>query len=162
MNSPTALNKRGKKIHKYGEDLDSQKELDFYERFIMNKWPRELVKVHLKFELVKGRDIGRARIYGVSYTPDIVILAPDGSFKHVYDVKNSFTPYGIDTANKLYFRLFAMKYRIPVEAVVIRAHNFKSVAIGVTKQLRTTKDGKAPNPIVRTDPDYDWIEATNY
>lgn len=67
MNSPTALNKRGKKIHKYDEDWDSQKELDFYERFIMDKWPRELVKVHLKFELVKGRNIGLARIYGVSY-----------------------------------------------------------------------------------------------
>lgn len=162
MNSPTALNKRGKKIHKYGEDWDSQKELDFYERFIMNKWPSELVQVHTRFELLKSRDIGQATINRISYTPDVVILDDKGQFKHVYDVKNSFTPYGIDAANKLYFRLFAMKYHIPVEAVVIRAHNFKSVAIGVTKQLRTTKDGKAPDPIVRTDPDYDWIEATNY
>lgn len=160
---PSAINKRGKKIAKYGEKWDSEKELLFYERFIKGKWTDDLVKVHPKFSLIESREIDQgAKVYSISYTPDIVIYTPEGKIKHAYDVKNSFTPYAIDNGNKLTFRLFAMKYRVPVEVVVIRTHDFKSCAFGITKPLRTLKTGKAPDPIIRTNPDYNWIEATNY
>ena len=160
--SPTALNRRGKKIEKYGEKWDSQKELWFYERFIMDKWPSRLVSIHPKFELLKLKKIGIASISSISYTPDVVIYTRDGHLKHVYDVKNSFGPYGIDNGNRLTFRLFAMKYGIPIEAVVVRSHDFRCMAIGVTKPLRSSKAGKAPDPIIRDNPAYSWIESTNY
>lgn len=162
MKSPTAINKRGKKIYKYGEKWDSQKELWFYERFIMDKWPKSLIEVHPKFELVKIKRLEVASLSAISYKPDIVIYDHYGNLKHVYDVKNSFGPYGIDTGNKLRFLLFAHKYNIPVEAAVVRTHDFRSMAIGVTKQLRSTKNGKAPEPIIRDNPAYSWIESTNY
>lgn len=161
--SPTALNKHGKKIDKYGERFDSQKELDFYERFIKDKVPAELVAIHKTFVLVKKLNISSPAIIPQwKYTPDYVIYNEAGEIEHVYDVKNSFGIYGIDTGNKLTFKCFARVYGIPVEAVVVRKHDFKVAAIGVTKQLNLTGKAKTPKPIVRTNVNYNWREATNY
>lgn len=170
--SPTSVNKWGKKIPKYGFLFDSQKELDFYERFIMNQVPKELVEVHPTFKLFETSavGVGSVKIYGIKYTPDYIIYDKNHVMKHVYDVKNSLGVYGIDNGNKLSFRLFAMKYHIPVEAVVVRTHDFKVAAIGVTKPLNVNwskkklQEGKkqGPPPIIRNNVFYDWIEATNY
>ena len=73
---------------------------------------------------------------------------------HVYDVKNSFGAYGIDQSAKLRFRMFAIKFKIPVEAVVVRKHDFKVIAQGVTKP-RADKD-----PFITSNIKYDWIKAT--
>lgn len=64
--------------------------------------------------------------------------------------------YGIDQGNKLRFRMFAVRYGVPVEAVVILAHEFKTIAQGVTKPLNDKE------PLHKTDLNYSWIEATNY
>jgi len=148
--------KTGKKLHKYGEDWDSQKELAFYERFIMNKVPPELVTIHEPFVLVDSMAIEhRAKIYSWKYTPDIVIRDCEGNFKHVYDVKNSFGIYGLRPENKLTFKQFARLYGIPVEAVVVRTRDFKTICVGVTKP-------RTKNPLIKNNTNYDWIEATNY
>lgn len=167
--------KTGKKLHKYGEDWDSEKELAFYERFILNKVPPELITIHESFGLlVKMRAIYPAVIPSWKYTPDIVIRNKAGQIEHVYDVKNSFSDYGISTANKLTFKQFARIYGVPVEAVVVRTHDFKTACVGVTKQLdlhwtqkkqdQRIKDGKKPTnpPLIKTNTNYPWIEATNY
>ena len=75
---------------------------------------------------------------------------------HVYDVKNSFGIYGIDAAAKLRFRLFAGKYGHPVEAVVVRKYDFKTIVQNVTKQLHSK------TALVKKDFSYNWLEATNY
>lgn len=161
--SPTALNKHGKKIDKYGERFDSQKELDFYERFIKDQVPPELVSIHEKFVLVKKMAITPpAFVPQQVYTPDFVIRDREGNLKHVYDVKNSLGVYGIDNGNRLTFKHFARIYGIPVEAVVVRTHDFKAAAIGVTKQLNISGKAKTPGPIIRTNVNYNWREATNY
>jgi hypothetical protein len=88
------------------------------------------------------------------YTPDFVVYDEEGIIAHVYDVKNSFGLYGIDQANKDRFKSFAAQYGIPVEAVVLRAHNFRSIAQGLTKSRKTDE------PIIRTDFRYPWTDAT--
>lgn len=151
MAGPTALNKRGTKVIVDGYTFDSRKEADFYLRFVKDTiYPFE---VHPKFVLSELKDIGDARIGKIVYTPDFVIYY-DNTIAHVYDVKNSFGVYGIDGQAKLRFRLFAGIYCIPVEAVVVRKHDFKVMAIGVTKQLK--------EPLIKTDFNYRWQEATGY
>lgn len=163
MNSPTALNKRGNKIHKWGKDWDSQKELDFYERFLMKQVDPNHVSIHPRFVLAEKKTVQQgAVISGIRYTPDFIIYDDFMHILHVYDVKNSFGVYGIDQGNKLTFRLFAMHTGVPVEAVVVRKHDFKAACIGVTKQLNLTGKAKTPKPIVRQDVWYNWKEATNY
>lgn len=163
MSSPTAINKRGTKIEKWGQKFDSQKELDFYERFILKQVNPEHVSVHPHFVLAEKKLISQgASINSIRYTPDFVIYDDFMHILHVYDVKNSFGPYGIDNGNKLTFRLFAMHTGIPVEAVVVRRHDFKAACIGVTKQLNLTGKASTPKPIIRNDVFYNWKEATNY
>lgn len=152
--SPTALNKRGKKVKLDGYTFDSQKEADFYERFVKNcKLPYE---VHPRFILEPKKIITGGSISSISYSPDFIIKDDSGTWLHVIDVKNSFGIYGIDTSNKLRFRLFAMKYGHPVEAVVIRKHDFKVITQGVTKPLNEKK------PFITNNFDYHWQQATNY
>ncbi|GKT04411.1 DUF1064 domain-containing protein [Furfurilactobacillus sp. WILCCON 0119] len=163
MNSPTALNKSGKKIEKWGQKFDSQKELDFYERFIKDQVASDRVSVHPRFVLADKKQVEQgAVISGIRYTPDFVIYDDFMHILHVYDVKNSFGVYGIDNGNRLTFRLFAMQTGVPVEAVVVRKHDFKAACIGVTKQLNLSGQAKTPSPIVRSDVFYNWKEATNY
>lgn len=153
-NSPTALNKRGSKVDLDGYTFDSEKEALFYQRFVK---PCGLpFEVHPRFVLKELQQIVDAKISAIAYSPDFIIKDFEGNWLHVIDVKNSFGPYGIDQANKLRFRLFAMKYGHPVEAVVIRKNDFKVITQGVTKQL------KEKTPFITQGFNYHWRDATNY
>ena len=154
MQSPTALNKRGKKIEADGSKFDSKKEFDFYNRFVKDcGLPFE---VHPRFIVEPKQEIQGGNISSIAYTPDFIIFDPSGNWLHVYDVKNSLGPYGIDQSNKLRFRLFAMRYGHPVEAVVVRTNDFKVITQGVTKPLNDKE------PLIKRDFNYSWVEATNY
>lgn len=153
-NSPTALNKRGSKVNLDGYTFDSLKEAQFYERFVKRcGLPFE---VHPRFTLHGLKEIEGGKISSISYSPDFIILDHEGNWKHVIDVKNSHGMYGIDQSNKLRFRLFAMKFGHPVEAVVIRTKDFKVITQGVTKPLNDKK------PFITSDFEYHWRDATNY
>ena len=156
MAAPTALNKRGTKVHLDGYTFDSQKEADFYTRFVRDS---ELqYAIHPKFVLESLKTLPRnerLKVPQYVYTPDFVVYNPAGRLFHVYDVKNSFGPYGISTDVKNRFKAFTRKYGIPVEAVVVRKHDFKVIAQGITKQRKPTQ------PLVCANLLYDWIEATN-
>jgi hypothetical protein len=153
-NSPTALNKRGNKVLADGFTFDSTKEFNFYCQFVKpSGYP---FAVHPRYVLEPLHPISGGKITAIAYKPDFVIYNRVGDIMHVYDVKNSLGPFGIDQSNKLRFRLFAMKVGIPVEAVVVRSHDFKVIAQGVSKPLNE----KAP--LIKRDFQYDWTEATNY
>lgn len=153
MNSPTALNKRGNKVISDGYTFDSHKEYLFYQRFIKHSgWK---YAVHPKYVLEDLALLSKGvKIRAVRYTPDFVIYGNDGEIKHVYDVKNSFGPYGIDVGNKLRFNLFAHKYGVPVEAVVVRKSDFKSIAQCVSKPR------KVNDPYITKTLDYEWKQTT--
>lgn len=153
-NSPTAINKRGTKVYRDGYTFDSAKEDFFYTEFV--KKSGFDFNVHPKFELAKGGRLDRVNVRSVIYTPDFVIYDDKGQMTHVFDVKNSFGVYGIDPVVQLRFKLFLLRYKIPVEAVVVRRNDFKSIAQCVTKKR------KIDDPLICTGFDYDWIKATNY
>ncbi|MDT2392139.1 DUF1064 domain-containing protein [Enterococcus avium] len=155
-NSPTALNKRGNKVIIDGYTFDSEKEAQFYIRFVRDcGLPFE---VHPRFKLTELTELptGGGKISAIAFSPDFIIKDHAGKWLHVIDVKNSFGIYGIDQANKLRFRLFAITHGHPVEAVVIRKNDFKVITQGVTKPLNDKK------PFVTTNFDYHWKDATNY
>jgi len=152
LKSPTALNKRGTKVRIDGYVFDSQKEADFYTRFVRDSGLQ--YTIHPKYMLTPLTELGKVKASQISYKPDFVIYK-NGKISHVYDVKNSFGVYGIDGSVKLRFKLFLLSQGIPVEAVVVRKHDFKVIAQGITKQRKPT------HPLVCTNLLYDWIEATN-
>lgn len=154
MTSPTAMNKRGNKVRVDTFTFDSVKEANFYQRFVKNCGLD--FEVHPRFVLKPLCPIEGAKISSIVYTPDFIIKNFDGSWRHVIDVKNSFGAYGIDQSNKLRFRLFAMEYGTPVEAVVVRARDFKVITQGVTKQLNEEE------PFITDNFDYSWRDATRY
>ncbi|MGO2265827.1 MAG: DUF1064 domain-containing protein [Vagococcus salmoninarum] len=152
--SPTALNKRGNKVLLDGHTFDSEKEAQFYLRFVKDcGLPYE---VHPRFTLLEKHELPGANISSIAYSPDFLIKDHQGNWLHVIDVKNSFGAYGIDASNKLRFRLFAMRFNHPVEAVVIRKHDFKVITQGVTKPLNEKKPFETDNFA------YHWRQATNY
>lgn len=152
MNSPTALNKRGTKVHLDGYTFDSQKEADFYMRFVK---PSKLqYAIHPRYVLSPLTQVGNVKVPQIAYKPDFVIYNND-KIVHVYDVKNSFGVYGIDASVKLRFKLFLLSQGIPVEAVVVRKHDFKVIAQGITKQRKSTQ------PLVCTNLQYNWLKATD-
>ncbi|MGM0238396.1 DUF1064 domain-containing protein [Enterococcus sp. AZ103] len=154
MKGPTALNKRGNKVLIDGYTFDSEKEALFYQRFVKNcGFPFE---VHPRFVLMPKSELAGGNVSAIAYSPDFIILDHDNNWLHVIDVKNSHGMYGIDQANKLRFRLFAMRYHHPVEAVVIRKNDFKVITQGVTKPLKDKK------PFIVNDFNYHWRDATNY
>ncbi|RXA60495.1 DUF1064 domain-containing protein [Enterococcus casseliflavus] len=156
MSSPTALNKRGNKVHLDDFVFDSEKEALFYQRFVKEcGLPFE---VHPRFKLAELTELpgGGGKISQIAYSPDFIIKNHDGTWRHVIDVKNSFGMYGIDQSNKLRFRLFAIKYGHPVEAVVIRKNDFKVITQGVTKPLNERQ------PFITRNFDYHWKDATGY
>lgn len=153
-NSPTAINKRGTKVYRDGYTFDSKKEDFFYTEFVKKSGFQ--FDVHPKFILEKGGKVDRVNVRGVILTPDFVIYDDKGKMTHVYDVKNSFGVYGIDPVVSLRFKMFLVRYKIPVEAVVVRTHDFKVIAQGMDKR----RQPKAA--LVRAGIDYDWIRATNY
>jgi len=155
MEAPTALNKRGTRIHLDGYTFDSQKEADFYTRFVRDSGLKfEVHPRYMLWPLTKLPRDDRLKVPRTVYSPDFLIYDENGVL-HVYDVKNSFGVYGIDASVKLRFKLFALANGIPVEAVVVRRHDFKTIAQGITKQRKPTQ------PLVRDNLLYDWIEATN-
>jgi hypothetical protein len=155
MASPTALNKRGNKVILDGFTFDSTKEAQFYERFV--KGCGLPFEVHPRFKLTELTDLPEGgKISQIAYSPDFIIKNQDGTWRHVIDVKNSHGMYGIDQSNKLRFRLFAIYFKHPVEAVVIRKNDFKVITQGVTKPLNEKK------PLIVSDFDYHWRDATNY
>jgi hypothetical protein len=172
LSSPTALNRRGKKIELDGYTFDSEKEANFYLRFLKGQVPQEQLSVHPHFVLAEKKAIKQGvNVNSIRYTPDFIVYDKFMNVLHIYDVKNSLGDYGIDNGNRLTFRLFAMNQGVPVEAVSILAHSFRSVAVGVTKPLngkwsfnkakRGIKQSGKP-PIERRDVWYNWKEATNY
>ncbi|VDG33357.1 hypothetical protein [Lactobacillus brevis ATCC 367] [Lactiplantibacillus mudanjiangensis] len=146
--SPTAMNKRGTKVHLDGYVFDSRKEADFYERFI--KSCGYDYDVHPRYQLTRQTIIGPAKIAAIAYTPDFIVYDKDGNIMHVYDVKNSFGDYGIDRAVRLRFKLFALNEGIPVEAVVIRKYDFKVKLQGTTKSKK--------EPLVTSNVNYSWTD----
>lgn len=152
--SPTAINKRGKKVQLDGYTFDSIKEAQFYTRFIKNCGFK--YRIHPRFILQPLTPLSVGKMSQVAYTPDVVIYSEYGTMMHVYDVKNSFGAYGIDTGNKLRFKWFTSVWSIPVEAVVIRQHDFKTIAQGVTKMRKITE------PYITKTVNYDWKEATRF
>ena len=151
MKPPTALNKRGNRVELDGYVFDSQKEADFYTRFVRDSGLQ--YAIHPKFVLSPLTELGQVKAAQISYKPDFVIYK-NSKISHVYDVKNSFGVYGIDGSVKLRFKLFLLSQGIPVEAVVVRKHDFKVIAQGITKQRKST------DPLVCTNMLYNWVEAT--
>lgn len=79
---------------------------------------------------------GVIKLRSSSYKPDIVIRDKKGKLLHVIDIKSGFnTQYNIDQAAALRFKMFAMKYEIPVEVVVPNLKSFRVKIIGTTKKF---------------------------
>ncbi|PWT34040.1 hypothetical protein DKZ26_11630 [Limosilactobacillus reuteri] len=139
----------GQKIEKDGYKFDSIKEYNFYENFVKPSG--------LKFEVHKGFKLhpiielqnGDLRLRSSIYTPDFVLYNKDGGMKHVIDIKSGFTQFAIDSAAALRFKLFADKYKVPVEVIVPRVHDFRVKIMGTTKKF---------NPLIREDLTYDTSE----
>lgn len=155
MQRPTALNRYGTKVRLDGYTFDSQKEADFYVQFVRDS--NLHYEIHPRYVLEPLKTLPRSNRLKVSqyaYTPDFVIYNHN-KIAHVYDVKSGLGQYGITTDVKNRFKAFTRKYGIPVEAVVVRKHDFKVIAQGITKQRKSTQ------PLVCTNLLYDWIEATD-
>lgn len=125
----------GEKVKVDGFTFDSKKEHQFYERFIKNSGYK--FEVHKGFQLHAAIPLlnGKLKVRSSRYTPDFVVYDQDGSIKHVYDLKNSFTAFAIDQAAALRFKWFELKYGIPVEVVVPRVNSFKVKIMGTTKKF---------------------------
>ena len=136
----------GNKVECDGYTFDSTKEYNFYKKFIKDCGLK--FKVHEKYTLIdKIKLDDKISIRSLTYKPDFIIFNKDNSIKHVYDVKNGFTDYAIDRAAGLSFKLFAKKYGVPVEIVVVRTHDFKTKILGTTKKYEI----QCHNNV-----DYDW------
>lgn len=75
------------------------------------------------------------------YKSDFVVYDKVGSIKHVYDVKNGYTEYAIDQKSKIKFSLFARKYGIPVEVVVMRK-NYSMSPFWAPRKSQASADGQ--------------------
>ena len=123
----------GNKVEYDGFTFDSTKEFNFYKRFLENSGYN--IGVHDKFKLLEKNIINeKISIRGITYKPDFIVRDNDGTIKHVFDVKNSFGVYGVGRGAGIVFKLFAKRYSIPVEVVVVRTHDFKTKILGTTKK----------------------------
>lgn len=139
----------GNKVECDGYTFDSTKEYNFYKKFIKDCGLK--FKVHEKYTLIDKIKLGnKISIRSLTYKPDFIIFNEDNSIKHVYDVKNGFTPYAIDRGAGISFKLFAQSTGIPVEVVVVRTHDFKTKILGTTKKYEIK---------IRKNVDYDWSEC---
>lgn len=120
----------GKKVHYKDWTFASEKERDFFIRFIENSGKR--FKIHPSFKLVDKFPVGGYNQRGITYAPDFVVYGDDGTVEHVYDVKTGIGQRAVDTSAKLRFKLFSLKTGIPVEVVVPRKHDFKMKLFGFT------------------------------
>lgn len=146
--------KRGNKVNYRDYIFDSQKEFFFYQRFC-EKYDRPdsdfIVKIHPGYDIIDSWELESGlKIRGAKFTPDVVITDKQGNLLHVYDVKNGFTSYAIDSACKLRFKLFTRRYEIPVEVAIVRKNDFKVKIFGTTKQTKIHTFGGI---------DYDWRKA---
>lgn len=121
--------------------FDSQKERDFYQRFIKNSGYQ--FDVHPRFVLEEAGVMNQ-----ITYAPDFVVYDRNGHILHVYDVKSSLDGrFGVDTAAKLRFNLFQRKFKKAVQVVVPRKNDFKMRIYCLRKHVntrreRTNKKGK--------------------
>lgn len=124
------MNHFGKKVHYKDWDFDSEKERDFFIRFIEDSGKR--FKVHPSFKVIDKFPVGGYNQRGITYAPDFVIYGDDSQIEHVYDVKTGINQRAVDTSAKLRFKLFSLKTGIPVEVVVPRKYDFKMKLLGFT------------------------------
>lgn len=118
-----------KKVKVDGYTFDSAKEAQFYQQFIKPSGYK--YEVHPSYTLTNSFLLGGYRQRKTTYAPDFVVF-DEGEIKHVYDVKTSLSSEAISSGAKVRFKWFQLKYRIPVEIVVPRAHDFKMVLYGFT------------------------------
>ena len=143
----------GKRVVYDGYTFDSAKERDFYVKFIKPSGLR--FEVHPNFKIIDKFMVGGTYVRGVWYKPDFVVYDHDGEIKHVYDVKPSVDSQGTDTAAKLRFKLFEKRYRIPVEVIVPRKHDFKMTILGITdlslldKHVKRDRQGREKQTAAR-------------
>lgn len=148
QSKPTAINKRGTKIPYKEYIFDSKKEFTFFKDYIENCGYK--YEVHPQYILMDKFNLDHTtNIRGVSYKPDFVVYNDDGSIKHVYDVKNGFSVYDIDTGVNLRFKMFEKQFNIPVEVAVVRKNKFKVKILGTTKKFAIKE---------LTSVDYNWQE----
>lgn len=126
----------GKKIEYHGEKFDSMREANFFKKFVepfdYNYTLHENFQLHPIVELCGGV----IKLRSSSYKPDVVIRDAEGNLQHVIDIKSGFnTQYNIDPAAALRFKMFAMKYGIPVEVVVPNLKSFRVKILGTTKKF---------------------------
>lgn len=124
------MNHFGKKVHYKEWGFDSEKERDFFIRFIENSGKK--FKVHPSFKVVDKFPVGGYNQRGITYAPDFVVFDDEGAIAHVYDVKTGIGQRAVETAAKLRFKLFSLKTGVPVEVVVPRKHDFKMKLLGFT------------------------------
>ena len=124
------MNHFGKKVHYKDWDFDSEKERDFFIRFIENSGKK--FKVHPSYKVVDKFPVGGYNQRGITYAPDFVVFDDEGAIAHVYDVKTGINQRAVDTSAKLRFKLFSLKTGMPVEVVVPHKHDFKMKLFGFT------------------------------
>lgn len=124
------MNHFGKKVEVDGYKFDSEKEANFYLRFVKTCGKR--YEVHKSFELIGKFPVGGYKQRSITYAPDFVVYDADGRIEHVYDVKSGINQRAVDTAAKIRFKLFSLKTGLPVEVVVPRKHDFKMKLYGFT------------------------------
>lgn len=122
-----------KRIKLDGFQFDSQKEAEFYLRYIKNCGHR--FEVQKTFILHEKFDVGGLKMRSTTYKADFVIYDDFGNLAHVFDLKNGFNTYAIDAKSRLKFKLFAKRYGIPVEVVFLRKHDFKMAILGFTTKF---------------------------
>lgn len=149
----------GRKVELDGYVFDSQKEADFYQRFIKNSGYQ--FEVHPRFVLEEA-----TMMTAITYAPDFVVYDRNGHILHVYDVKSSLDGrYGVDTTAKLRFNLFQRKFKKAVEAVVPRKNDFKMRIYGLRKNVNTRQispKGKVQFYDVMQNIDYDPAKIFNW
>ena len=144
-NTPHAASYFGKKVVIDGLKFDSMKEASFYKLYL--KPSGYQFTTQERFTLLETFPLELVKLRQTVYKSDFVVYDKNGSIKHVYDVKNGYTEYAIDQKSKIKFSLFARKYGIPVEVVVMRKNYFNVTILGTTKKV-------SPVPMVNID--YDW------
>lgn len=135
----------GKKVVLDGFKFDSLKEATFYQRYI--KPSGYSFTCQQRFTLLDTFTLELIKLRQTAYKSDFVVYDENGELKHVYDVKNGYDEYSIDKKSKIKFSLFARKFKVPVEVVVLRPNHFDSAVIGTTKRVK---------PVAKQNIDYDW------
>lgn len=133
--------KKGNKVNYKNRIFDSQKEFLFFQRFL-EKYDNDpnsefIVKIHPGYDIIDSWELEPGlKIRGAKYTPDFTVEDKQNNLLHVFDVKNGFSAYEVDSACKLRFKLFTKRYGIPVEAVVVRKADFRVKIFGTTKKTK--------------------------